>query len=192
MKIAYIEDNKDALSIFRRKLNAEGFDCDTFNCAEQALPKIYPGSYDLLLIDIRLPNLSGIQLLGKIRQQNINIPAILITAFNSLEYAKEAFKAGANYLLEKPFTYKNLRQVIGKVGFKQGTLQHYIDRGLEKIALTSRELEVGRCILKGLSNMEIARNLSISEKTVKQHVTQIFEKADVSSRSELFSYIFPA
>lgn len=191
MKAAYIEDDKDARNIFAGKLKADGILCDVFNDAESARLKIQPGAYDILIIDIRLPRLSGTKFLQELRERQIHTPCILITAFNSLRYAREAFETSANYLLEKPFTYKALREVIHKVFESPGTLQHCVDRGLAKLQLTIREEEITRYLLKGLSNAEIAKILSISEKTVKQFITQIFEKAVVSSRSEFFSYIFP-
>ena len=191
MKLAYVEDDKDSGAIFSRRLKADGIACDLFPDAEGAFSKINPGAYDVLIVDIRLPGLSGTQLLQRLRQKQIHTPCILITAFNSLEYAREAFGSSANYLLEKPFSYKTLRQVLNKVMEGPGTLQHCVDRGLAKLVLTDREKEVARYLLKGLSNAEIARVASLSEKTVKQYLTQIFEKADVSGRAEFFSYIFP-
>jgi DNA-binding NarL/FixJ family response regulator len=191
MKLAYVEDDKDSSTIFAGKFKADGIACDIYRDAESAQAKINPGSYDILILDIRLPHASGIELLQRLRQKQVHTPCVLITAFNSLEYAREAFGSSANYLLEKPFSYKTLRRVMNKVLEGPGTLQNCVDRGLAKLSLTEREDDVARYLLKGLSNAEIARVISISEKTVKQYLTQIFEKADVSGRAEFFSYIFP-
>ena len=191
MNIAYIEDDADARSIFVRKLTHGGIACETFTSAEEALPKIGPGSFDVLLVDIRLPGISGIQLLRKLRQSHVFTPCILITAFNSLQHMREALNASASYLLEKPFPYDSLRKLLDRIMESPGSLQHCVDRGLARLSLTDREQEIARYILKGLSNAEIARVATISEKTVKQYVTQLFEKADVKSRAEFFSYIFP-
>ena len=191
MKVAYVEDDQDSRGIFAQKLKADGISCDIFSNAEDALLRIDAGSYDMLVVDIRLLRMSGVELLHELRRRQIHTPCILITAFNSLEYSREVFKTSANYLLEKPFSYKTLREVIDKVFEAPGTLQHCVDRGLAKLSLTEREEEIARYLLKGLANAAIARMLSISEKTVKQYITQIFSKAQVTSRSELFSYIFP-
>ncbi len=191
MKIAYIEDDRDARTIFAGKLRENKSVCDVFPDAEHALPNIKPGSYDLLISDIRLPGMSGIQLLQELRKRQVHTPCILITAFNSLEYTREALNSSANYLLEKPFTFQSLQKVIQKVIETPSSLQYCVDRGLSQLELTPQEGHVAVLALKGLSNAEIAKSLKISEKTVKQHMTQIFEKAAVSSRSEFFSYIFP-
>ena len=192
MKLAYVEDDRDARTIFSRKLAQEGFVCDAFGSAEEFLKVAEPGGHDLLIVDIRLPGRDGAQLLKELRERNIFTSAILITAFNSLDYAHRALNASASYLLEKPFSFSSLTRVIQKVLASPQSLQACVARGLAVLQLTGREDEVSRLVLKGLSNKEIARTMSISEKTVKQYVTQIFQKARVASRGELFSSIFPS
>ncbi len=191
MKIAYVEDDIDARNIFSKKLQGDNISCNVFSSAEEALAHIHPGSHDMLIIDICLPKQSGIQLLKELRKQEIHTPCILITAFNSLEFSREALNSNANYLLEKPFNYQSLRQIIEKIILSPGSLQHCVDRGLAQLKLTGREKEIALYILKGLSSLEISKLLNISEKTVKHHITEIFEKAHVSSRPEFFSSIFP-
>ncbi len=191
MKVAYVEDDKGALAIFSEKLKRDGIQCDVYYTGEHALSCISAGSYDVLIVDIRLPHLSGTHLLQKLREKSIHIPCILITAFNNLNYSREAFDLNASYLLEKPFTYKTLRKILDSVFESPGKIQHFVDRGLAKLILTERENQIARYLLKGLSNAEIGRLLKISEKTVKHFITLIFEKSGVTSRSEFFSYIFP-
>ncbi len=191
MKLAYIEDDLDARTIFSKKLAKEGFSCEAFGSAEEFLKVTQPGAHDLLIVDIRLPGRDGVQLLKELRERSIFTPAILITAFNSLNYAHRALNAQASYLLEKPFTFTSLHRVIQKVMAAPQSLQACVDRGLAVLELTDREAEVARLVLKGLSNKDIARVMAISEKTVKQYVTQIFQKARVASRAEFFSSIFP-
>jgi DNA-binding CsgD family transcriptional regulator len=71
------------------------------------------------------------------------------------------------------------------------SLQDCVDRGLARLELAKREKDVARLVLKGLSNLEIAAVAGISQHTVKQYVAQVFQKAQVKSRGEFFSYIFP-
>jgi DNA-binding NarL/FixJ family response regulator len=191
MKLAYVEDDADARTIFARKLKQEGFECEGFDAAEPLLAVAAPGRYDALVIDIRLPGRSGVELLKELRSRNIFTPAVIITAFNSAGYAREALNSGANYLLEKPFSFDSLLRVIRKVIASPQSLQECVDRGLAVLSLTGREGDVARLLLKGLSNAEIARTAGIGEKTVKQYVTQVFQKANVESRAEFFSLIFP-
>ena len=191
MKLAYVEDDVGARTILVRKLAREGHACDVFGSAEQLLEATGPGRYDILIIDIRLQGMNGVKLLHELRRRGIFTPAILITAFNSLEYAREALNANANYLLEKPFSFAALKRVTEKVLASPRSLQECVDRGLANLHLARREEEVARLALKGLSNKEIAQIAQISEQTVKQYISQIFDKARVTSRGEFFSYIFP-
>ena len=191
MKLAYVDDDTDARSIVTRKLNEAGHPCDVFGTAEELLLVIVAGTYDCLIIDIRLPGCSGIALLKALRERGVFTSAILITAFNSVEYSRDALNASANYLLEKPFSFVALTTVIKNVLAEPHSLQECVDRGLALLDLTSRENELARLMLKGLSNKEIAQLVRISEKTVKQHISQLFEKARVASRAEFFSSIFP-
>ncbi len=191
MKIAYVEDDQDARQIFGERLRAAGHACSFFDHAESLLETISPGAFDVLITDIRLPGISGIELLRKLRGRNIQTPCILITAFNSLEHARDALNASANFLIEKPFRFEALTNAIQKVTTENLSVQHCVDRGLAELDLTERENEVARLLLKGLSNSEIADILRISEKTVKQYLTQVFLKAGVNSRGEFFSSIFP-
>jgi DNA-binding NarL/FixJ family response regulator len=191
VKIAYVEDDIDARNIFSRKLAERGFECRLFDNSEALLEEIGPGSFDVLVVDILLGGISGIELLAKIRGRGIETPCILITAFNRLEYARDALNANANYLLEKPFDFNALLEAIRKVCAAGVSVQHCVNRGLAELALTPRETDIARLVLKGLSNLEIARNLHLSEKTVKQYLSQIYDKAQVGGRSEFFSSIFP-
>ncbi len=191
MKIAFIEDDRDSSLIFSRQFIADGDQCDVYGDAESALVKIGVGTYDVLIVDIRLPGMNGVQFLARLREKEIHTPAILITAFSHKGMAKEALNASANYLLEKPFRYSALKEVVRNMILRPSSLQHLIDRGLQKLSLTPREEDAARLLLKGLSNAEIGRVASLSEKTVKQYITQIFEKAGVKSRAEFFSHIFP-
>ncbi len=190
MKLAYVEDDADARTLFIEQLHETGHHCDAFGTAEEFLKIARPGGYDLVIIDIRLPGLDGVELLKKLRERDIFTPAIVITAFNSLEYTREALNSGANYLLEKPFSFASLAKVIQNVMRFPRSSQECVDRGLATLALTKRETDVARLMLKGLSNKEIAEVTRLSEQTVKQYITQVFEKTKVGSRGEFFSWIF--
>lgn len=191
MRLAYIEDDADARSLFAGRFRSDGWTCDEYGSGEEALGRIQAGSYDALILDIRLPGMNGVELLQELRRRGVHTPCVLITAFGSLGLMKQAVNSAANYLLEKPFAYADLRRVIDKALEPPATLQYFVDRGLDRLQLTGREQDVARLLLKGLSNAEIARAATLSEKTVKQHITQIFGKAGVQSRSEFFATIFP-
>ena len=191
MKIAYVEDDEDLRTLLADRFTNARYACDAFGNAEDLLSAVEPGRYDLLVLDIRLPRMDGVKLLQELRRRGIFTPAILITAFNNVEFSREALNASANYLLEKPFSFEQLKRLADDIVAAPSTLQDCVDRGLAKLSLARREEEVARLLLKGLSNKEIAEVTRIAEQTVKQYVAQIFQKAEVNSRAQFFSYIFP-
>jgi DNA-binding NarL/FixJ family response regulator len=191
MKIAYLEDDENLRTLYIDRFAQARYTCDAFTNAEDLLKAAAPGKFDLLLLDIRLPGMSGVQLLKALRQRGIFTPAILMTAFNNVEYAREALNASANYLLEKPFSFSQLKRLAEKVVSTPTSLHDCVDRGLARLRLAKREEEVARLLLKGLSNKDIADIAHITEPTVKQYLVQLFQKAGVRSRTEFFSYIFP-
>jgi two-component system response regulator FixJ len=190
LKLAYVEDNENLLTFCAECFAQVRYSCDTFGSAEALLEVIAAGRYDVLVLDIKLPGMSGIELLQELRRREVFTPAILVTGFNNLEYSCQALNAGASHLLEKPFSFGQLKRVVDKVTAPPGSLQDCVDRGLTRSQFTKREEDVARLVLKGLSNAEIAAVARISEHTVKQHVVQIFQKTQVQSRSEFFSHIF--
>jgi DNA-binding NarL/FixJ family response regulator len=98
---------------------------------------------------------------------------------------------GAAFLLEKPFTTQELRKVLDRLWQEPKGLIGARERALSQAMLTNKECEVARLLLKGLSTQEMARLTGNSEKTLKQHISTIYEKCGVSSRTEFFHYIFP-
>lgn len=191
MKIAYVEDDENLRTLYVDRFLQARYACEVFTNAEDLLKVAVPGQFDLLLLDIRLPGMSGVQLLKALRRRGIFTPAVLMTAFNNVEYAREALNASASYLLEKPFSFAQLKRLAEKIVASPTSLQDCVDRGLARLRLAKREEEVARLVLKGLSNKDIANIAQIAEPTVKQYVMQIFQKAQVNSRAEFFSYIFP-
>ena len=185
LKLAYVEDDDDLRTSCAEGFAQVGYSCEAFWSAEEILKVIAPGRYDVLVLDVKLPGMSGVELLQELRRRGVFTPAILVTAFIELERTREAINTGANYLVEKPFSFDQLRRVVDKVAAYPISLQDCIDRGLAKLHLTKRD--VARLVLKGLSNMEIAAAAGISRHMLKQYVVRIFQKAQVESRTEFFS-----
>src|SRR5207237_92477 len=91
---------------------------------------------------------SGIELLGALRKQEVRAPVVLVTAFGDTQRLKAALNAGASYLLEKPFTTEALRQILDKVTTVDVDLARLVNRALSKARLTRKEEEVARLVLK--------------------------------------------
>ena len=157
------------------------------------LSKIRP---DILLLDINMPNKNGIEVLKEIREIDSELKVLILTVHNEVEYLVKAVDIGVNgYILkdsESTELKKAIISIISGENFIQPDLIPLLnarlikrDHDYDKIeSLTKRELEVLIQIAKGLFNKEIADSLLISERTVKNHISSIFRKIDVSDRTQ--------
>lgn len=157
------------------------------------LSKIKP---DILLLDINMPNKNGIEVLKEIREIDSELKVLILTVHNEVEYLVKAVDIGVNgYILkdsESTELKKAIISIISGENFIQPDLIPLLnarlikrDHDYDKIeSLTKRELEVLIQIAKGLFNKEIADSLLISERTVKNHISSIFRKIDVSDRTQ--------
>ncbi|MBI2856493.1 MAG: response regulator transcription factor, partial [Chloroflexi bacterium] len=154
---------------------------------------------DVILMDIKMPGFSGIEATGHILQENPHIGIILVTMFDDYESVFSGMRAGARGYVLKEAEPEELRRAIEaanrgevilcpiiarKVMEHFGTDLHRQQSGLPYEELTSRELQVLQLAADGLSNKEIAGELVISEKTVKNHISNIFSKLQVNDRTQ--------
>ncbi len=153
---------------------------------------------DVVLLDINMPRLNGIQVLREIKKSNVKLKVLMLTIHNEVQYLMEAVDLGCNGYVLKDSDSDTLRKAIYAVydnqTFIQPELISVLNSGLIKKeadmernkthGLTKREVEVLKLISEGLFNKEIADRLSISERTVKNHISNIFKKIDVSDRTQ--------
>lgn len=146
------------------------------------------------VLDIKLgdDDEGGVSLVAPLRSQFPGIAIVVITAFANLATVKRALNDGAAFLMEKPFSSAELLTVLARVVAEREDTAHFVERGLARAKLTEKETEVARLVLKGLPSAEIAAVMGISEKTVRQHVSQVYAKCGVATRAELFHHVFPS
>lgn len=165
---------------------------DGVSCLEK-LEHVKP---DVLLLDINMPNKNGIEVLETIRNRRMDLKVLILTVHNEVEYLLKAVDIGVDGYLLKDTDFYELKKAI--IGVLQG--ESYIQPSLipalnsrliardadkEKIdLLTKRELEVLIEVANGMFNKEIATSLNISERTVKNHISNIFKKIDVADRTQ--------
>src|SRR5262245_52157846 len=111
-RILVVEDEEKLRRVIELQLGTQGFDVEKTGNAEEALKVV--DRADLVLTDLKLPQMSGLELLASIRRQNDHVPVVIMTAFGSIETAVEAMKAGATDFLPKPFSLDHLRQGVYK------------------------------------------------------------------------------
>lgn len=188
-----VEDDADGRLGLARALRRAGIEpveaCDAAS-AVALLPTV---SLHVAILDLVLGDdeEGGLRVLSALRASGSSIPAVIITAFADVDRLKRALNLGASYLIEKPFRGRELVETVQKLLGDQRNLSGLVNDAIARAALTDREAEIARLVLKGLPSMEIATVLGSSDKTVRQHISRIYEKCGVSSRPEFFHYVFP-
>lgn len=164
----------------------------------QMLEEIIP---DVLLLDINMPNMNGLQVLDNIKKSDIKVKVLILTIHNEVEYLIKAVNIGVDGYVLKDSDSSDLKKAICAVyngdTYIQPNLTPLLKESLRKKAerkarefdlLTKRELQVLELLSEGLLNKEIAFKLEISEKTVKNHISNIFKKINVSDRTQAAVY----
>ncbi len=169
---------------------------DGISCLE-LMKELVP---DVVLLDINMPLLNGLMVLEKVREMNLNYKIIILTIHNEIEYLMKAVEHNVNGYVLKDSDSEILRKAIFTVNCGENYIQselvplmkEKIENRKSKMSydsmLTKREMEVLRLLTEGLFNKEIAYKLTISEKTVKNHVSNIFKKISVSDRTQAAVY----
>lgn len=154
---------------------------------------------DILLLDINMPHLNGIEVLEKIKKEKIKVKVLILTIHNEVEYLLKAVEIGIDGYVLKDSDISALKKAIFAVSngesYIEPSLTPYFNKRLERKQvskgldeLSKRELQVLELIAQGHFNKEIAEKLFISEKTVKNHVSSIFKKISVSDRTQAAIY----
>lgn len=194
MNVLLVEDEPDAREAMARALTRGGFTCTAVSSVDEALAAAREAAFlDVVVSDVRLgaDEQGGVRLIGELRALNVRAPVVIISAFADLELVKRALNEGASFLLEKPFRAPELVETLRRVMAEPRDIGFLVDRALAQAGLTDKENAVAKLILKGLTSVEIAQLEGNSDKTIRQHVTKIYAKCGVSSRAELFHFVFP-
>lgn len=166
---------------------------DGEECLNLLNKKIHP---DILLLDINMPKKNGIEVLEYIKQNKIPVKVLILTVHNEVEYLLKVVDIGIDGYLLKDSSYDELKEAIDVIisgnTYIQPSLLPALNESMEDYALdkekiewlTKRELDVLRLISKGCSNKKISDELTISERTVKNHISHIFRKIDVEDRTQ--------
>ncbi len=162
----------------------------------ECLEKLNIYEPDVLLLDINMPEKNGIEVLREMKDNNSPVKVLILTVHNELEYLMNAVDIGVDGYILKDSEFVELKRAINAVLEGENYIQpslipalnsQLVNRDIEKdkiALLTSRELEVLAQVANGMFNKEIATNLNISERTVKNHISNIFKKIDVSDRTQ--------
>ena len=186
----HIVDDDEAMCDWLAALvEAAGLLVKTYASAVELLNSPGGLAADCFVADIRMPEMDGLQLQQELTRRGVSVPLIIITGHADVGLAVQAMKAGVSDFLEKPFEGErlltSLRDALEQ-GCRQPRTNPAPNLAADRLAaLTGREWEIVDRLVAGLSNKEIARELRLSESTVKHHVHSILGKFGLSTRGQL-------
>ena len=186
-----VDDDVSFQTAIRRRLQLAGYEVQIYSSAEQFLDQ-QPNDNNrsgCLLLDVRIPGLSGPQLQGRLHEAGSTLPIVFVSAHNDINTAVQTVKAGAEDFLIKPVTSDVLLAAI-----ERAIARHDVSRKLQSelillrahiATLTPRERQVFDLVVRGKINKQIAVALGPTERTIKAHRHRVMEKMDVRSLAEL-------
>ena len=184
-----VDDDASVRKALARSLQAAGLNVKTFASAREFVDHPPPEGLGCLVLDVRMPGLSGLDLQTELNSRNVHTPIIFITGHGNIPVTVKAMKGGAVDFLPKPFNVKDLLRVIREAIKKDERLQASraqsteVQRRIQ--TLTPREREVLGLVVKGLLNKQIAAELGAAERTVKVHRGRVMQKMQVQSVADL-------
>jgi two-component system response regulator FixJ len=188
--LVHVIDDDDAVrSSLEFLLRTAKIDVRTYESATAFLSQLKAGERGCIVTDVRMPEMSGIELLRRLKEMSIDLPVIVITGHGDVSLAVEAMKAGAVDFLEKPFEDERVLAAIGSAlerEREEGGRVAERARIREKMAqLSQREREVLDGLVAGAANKTIAFDLGISARTVEVYRANVMTKMEAKSLSEL-------
>lgn len=187
--VRIVDDDPSLRKSLEFMLKCEGFDVKTYEAAECFLKEDTPSRLGCLILDVKMPGLSGIELQHEMNRRSITIPIIFLTAHGEIDMAVQSMRDGAFDFLQKPVDPSKLLPAVTKAIIKSKS--HQIgasDLGVElhkKALLTQREEQVLRHVSQGFLNREIASKLGLSIRTIEVQRASGKKKIGLSTPAEL-------
>lgn len=187
--IRIVDDDASVRDALVYMLEQEGFDTVAYASAEEFLVNDMPSRPGVVVLDVRMPGMSGTRLQDEMIVRRIDTPIIFLTGHGDVDMAVKALRKGAYHFLQKPVDtdelVRTLRECLEKT--RRGLTA---EEAREAIGLlTPRERQIAKLLLQGVPNHGIAERLSLSVRTVENHRTSLYRKLRVNSYEELKSLL---
>jgi two-component system, LuxR family, response regulator FixJ len=188
-----VDDDRAMRKSLRWLLESVELRVETFDSARDFLEKYQPHRPGCVVLDVRMPGMSGLELQDYLREQVVEIPIIIITGYGDVPMAVRAMKAGAHDFIEKPVCDQVLLEHIHnaiEIDRKHRQVLAENQEIMERLrTLTNREAEVMDFVVQGLSSKEIAEKLGVSFKTIEAHRAKIMKKMGANNVSHLIHMV---
>lgn len=193
IKVLIVDDEERFRLNLRKLLTAEGLMADVAASGEEALAWLEKNPVDVVLLDVRMPGMSGLELFEELGRRRCGLPVVFITGHGDVPMAVSALKKGAVDFIEKPFGERDMLRLVEQClqleRDSRGKRRLEADTSRRLQHLTQREREVLELIIVGKLNKQIADVLGISIKTVEVHRARVMEKMGVNSLAELVQHV---
>ena len=184
-----VEDEETVRRALAFLIESAGWRVRTYPSAQEFIERYKPSEPECLLLDVKLPGMSGLELQAILRKQHVTLPVIILTAYADVPTAVRAMRGGAFDVIEKPFNGQLLMDRVAKCLERNATIGQQEKGRIEALArlerLSTRERQVLDLLLAGSRSKEIAAKLGISVKTAERHRANIMRKLEASSLSDL-------
>ncbi len=189
LTVYVVDDDAAIRDALRLLLKSSGMRVETCASAEEFLGACRPPLSGCLLVDVRMPGMSGLELQEALATHGVRLPVIVITGHGDVAMAVRAMKAGAVDFIEKPFDNAALLECLRNALARAANAHQHEMKSAEVAAhlalLTQREREVMQLLIAGKSNKVIAADLAISARTVEVHRARIMEKLKARSLADV-------
>jgi FixJ family two-component response regulator len=187
-----IDDDPSVRKAIGRLLRSAGYNAIAFASASEFLDFTCPDTPGCLILDIKMPELSGLELQDRLSEKGISLPIIFITGHGTVPASVKAFKAGAMDFLQKPFKDMELLDAVSR-GIENHRRLRRRQKEMQTLrtrleTLTPREREVFSLVASGLLNKQVAFDLGITEKTIKVHRARVMQKMGAQSLADLVRF----
>jgi len=193
VKVYVVDDDAAMRKSLRWLIESVGLEVEAFASANEFLDAITTDAAGCLLLDVRMPGMSGLDLQEQLKQKRVSLPVIMVTGHADVPMAVRALKSGAFDFIEKPFNDQVLLERVQRaIEFEeQAQTEHAkraeIDGRIE--SLTPRERQVMEMVVNGMANKQIAAELGLSEKTIEVHRKHVMDKMRAGNVADLIRMV---